>query len=68
MEKLKLRDMLTKKEIDTIFQIIKNSKNITNDLVTFLTPIMGRINQVTGQENDCRYFAYLLQYIASKST
>lgn len=34
-------------------------------LTKFVEPNMGKINKVTGQENDARYMAYMLEHVFS---
>jgi hypothetical protein len=36
--------------------------------VKLLEPAMPRIDRVTGQQNDVRYFAYLLEHVVNEGT
>ena len=58
-----LGDVFTMDEINAAAEIIATAENtqITNRVTEeVVRPIIPRINQVTGQGNDARYWAYVL--------
>ncbi len=64
---LKLKDLFTTKEIKEFIYIYQlNKSNPIEHLENFLAPLMPKINEITGQENSIKYFAYFLQYTAMK--
>lgn len=77
-----LTDLFTEKEIDDSFKIIADHWTVLpaelygRDQVPALTdtlvekivdPVLPRINEKTGQQNDARYLAYVLQYAYIKT-
>jgi hypothetical protein len=77
-----LTDLFTEKEIDDSFKIIADHWTVLphaqhgRDQVPALTdvlvekivdPVLCRINEKTGQQNDARYLAYVLQYAYLKT-
>ena len=64
-------DLFTAAEVQRAKDIIANSRDsaqasqrIRDEIVT--EEVMERINRESGQENDRRYMAYRLEYIASE--
>jgi len=70
MKSVELGDLFTDDEIAKAKQIINTdplpNKRLVDEVVT---PAMKHINEVTGQENDARYFAYALErYLAREAS
>jgi hypothetical protein len=63
--KFSVAELFTKKEIKEAIYLCQLSQYPIESLEKFLEPIMPRINEVTGQENHTKYFAYLLQHLAT---
>lgn len=64
------QDLFTAEEIQRAKDIIKTSRDaphisqrIHDEIIT--DEVMARINKGTGQENDRKYMAYRLEYVAS---
>jgi hypothetical protein len=58
---MKLGELFTEEELARARQFLRKGRRseLESDIVK---PIMARINAVTGQENDSRYMAYVLEY------
>lgn len=61
MNQLMLGELLTPPEIARAVEIVKAHTLPHKQLLDFVTPLMPRINERTGQENSAKYFAYLLE-------
>lgn len=61
---LKARDVFTPDMVKHAQEIMKRDAAPYNaKLVAVVHPHMERINKFTGQENDVRYIAYMLEYV-----
>jgi len=60
--------LFTKWDIVTARDLINKSAEKAATMIATLVvePKMAHINKVTGQENDCRYWAYALIYLLGK--
>lgn len=69
MKKLTINQLFVDAELAKAREILletASSKQRIDRLVNeVVAPRMSHINTVTGQENDARYFAYLLEYLLS---
>lgn len=71
---LTLGDLFSEAELRTLMREIalarrdRNGVSANKRLVPLLEPMMARINEVTGQENDVRYIGYMIEAAFEKWT
>lgn len=69
MKTIKIGDIFTNQELEAAKKLYQQVSDAgTHDFATrcakeIITPILPRINAKTGQENDAKYFAYMLEYL-----
>ena len=61
MNQLVLGDLFTPREIERVVEIVENFTLPHKQLLNFVRPRMPVINERTGQQNDEKYFAYMLE-------
>jgi hypothetical protein len=61
MKQVKIGDLFTKKQLDDV----KKYQNVADVEKNIVAPRMAHINAVTGQENDSKYFSYLLMHLGN---
>lgn len=61
MNQIQLGELFSDSEIKRCVEIVKTFTMPHNQLLKFVTPLMARIDERTAQENDPKYFAYLLE-------
>lgn len=63
---LTLKDFLTTQEIRTAIRLWKtkqSTQQFHREMMEMLKPIMPRINERLGQENDIGYLSYAVEYV-----
>lgn len=68
MKTFALGDLFTETELEEAHKIYLEGggeHTLNYALTKFVEPRMEHINQVTGQENDARYIAYMLEAVFS---
>lgn len=61
MESYRLDELFTEDEIKMLLDIYRTSRSHAA-MVQAVMPLMEKINDVTGQDNDASYIAYALEY------
>lgn len=62
-----LGELFTEKELQLAITIVKRGQSVNRQITeSIVKPIMARIDTVTGQKNDARYWAYALEYAATQ--
>lgn len=69
MKYVKIGDIFTDQELEAARKLYQQVSDAgTHDFAArcakeIIEPILPRINEKTGQENDAKYFAYMLEYL-----
>ena len=66
MTNISLGELFTEREITRMVKIITLHKLPHARLREYITPLMQRIDERTGQKNDVRYMAYAAEYALRK--
>lgn len=63
---IRLGDLFTDEQIDLAIAIVREGRDVHSRLVEeVVRPAMSRIDEVTGQQNDVDYFAYVVEWAAT---
>ena len=62
MKKITIGELFTEEELQKAFRL----SDVNKIEAQIVKPAIARINQITGQENDSKYWAYCLVYMIQK--
>ncbi len=70
MKHIAITDFLTPKEIDEAAKLYADCRKVGATFAVLcerqiITPVLDRINEALGQENDARFLAYMVEYVMS---
>lgn len=63
---VRIGDMFTDAEITKMRKLFKEGKRAKDIAAEVIEPVLKRVNESTGQDNDALFLAYAIEYALSK--